>query len=67
MMMKKSKKGVYRNFLYNNNQGDSEIESEYNTEFYRYIHDHYQISDSYYMPVVRNIPVFPDKAVEIGE
>lgn len=40
---------------------------EYNSIFDRNPSGFISIDDQYYMPVVRNVPVFPDKNLDIGE
>jgi outer membrane protein OmpA-like peptidoglycan-associated protein len=40
---------------------------EYNSEFERDRLGYLKIANQYYMPVVRNVPVFPDKNLEIME
>lgn len=40
---------------------------EYHTEFWRDVRGYYEIEDEYYMPVVRDVPVFPDRALEPGD
>lgn len=40
---------------------------EYESEFYRDEKGVYEISDEYFMPVVRDVPVLPEKAVKIGD
>ncbi len=40
---------------------------EYNSIFTRSKNGTYDISDEYFMPVVRNVPVFPDKDLQIGD
>lgn len=40
---------------------------EYESEFYRDSKGIYEISDEYFMPVVRDVPVLPEEAVKIGD
>ncbi|MGP1587928.1 MAG: OmpA family protein [Treponemataceae bacterium] len=40
---------------------------EYESIFTRYKNGAYSISDEYFMPVVRDVPVFPDKELSPGE
>lgn len=40
---------------------------EYESEFWRDEKGIYEISDKYFMPVVRDVPVFPEKAVKAGD
>ena len=40
---------------------------EYNSVFDRDASGRYTIAPNYYMPVVRNVPIFPDKDLQIGE
>ncbi|MBQ0002137.1 MAG: OmpA family protein [Treponema sp.] len=40
---------------------------EYTSIFTRDKYGVYTISDEYFMPVVRDVPVFPDKEIEVGE
>jgi outer membrane protein OmpA-like peptidoglycan-associated protein len=39
----------------------------YYSEYWRDRLGHYDIADSYFMPVVRNVPVFPERDIEVGE
>lgn len=39
----------------------------YHTEFWRDELGYYEIDEQYYMPVVRDVPVFPDRVLEPGE
>jgi outer membrane protein OmpA-like peptidoglycan-associated protein len=41
--------------------------NEYESEFWRDRLGHYQIDPQYYMPVVRDVPVFPDRSLSPGE
>ncbi|MFO7850327.1 MAG: OmpA family protein, partial [Spirochaetia bacterium] len=41
-----------------------QIDSTYNSVYRRGPRGEYDIEEQYYMPVVRNVPVFPDKEVE---
>lgn len=40
---------------------------EYPSNFLRSTQGVYTISDEYFMPVVRNVPVFPDRDIKVGE
>ena len=40
---------------------------EYESEFYRDEKGVYEISDEYFMPVVRDVPILPEKAVKTGD
>lgn len=40
---------------------------EYESEFYRDEKGVYEISDEYFMPVVRDVPILPEEAVKIGD
>jgi outer membrane protein OmpA-like peptidoglycan-associated protein len=40
---------------------------QYHTEFWRDERGYYEIDDEYYMPVVRDVPVFPDRSLEQGD
>lgn len=40
---------------------------EYESEFTRSVLGKYEISDEYFMPTVRDVPVFPEKPVKKGE
>lgn len=40
---------------------------EYNSIFTRNQQGYYTISDEYFMPVVRNVPIFPDRDLSIGD
>jgi outer membrane protein OmpA-like peptidoglycan-associated protein len=42
-------------------------EREYESEFQRDSQGHIIIDRRYYMPVVRNVPVFPDRDIQIGD
>jgi len=43
------------------------ISESYDSSFKRDRFGHYDIDDKYYMPVVRNVPVFPDKDLAVGD
>ena len=49
--------------------GNSSFEwgEEYKSEFWRDSLGIYEIAPVYFMPVVRNVPVFPDRDLEIGD
>lgn len=40
---------------------------EYESKFWRDDMGYYEISDEYFMPVVRDVPVFPDYEVKVGD
>ncbi len=40
---------------------------EYESEFWRDVLGYYEIEPKYYMPVVRDVPVFPDRALAPGD
>ncbi|MFW5689720.1 MAG: OmpA family protein, partial [Spirochaetota bacterium] len=40
---------------------------EYNSEFWRDEQGRYEIGSQYYMPVVRDVPVFPDRPLQPGD
>jgi outer membrane protein OmpA-like peptidoglycan-associated protein len=42
-------------------------EREYESEFQRDPRGHIAIDRRYYMPVVRNVPVFPDRDIQVGD
>jgi outer membrane protein OmpA-like peptidoglycan-associated protein len=42
-------------------------EREYESEFQRDEQGHIAIDRRYYMPVVRNVPVFPDRDIQVGD
>jgi outer membrane protein OmpA-like peptidoglycan-associated protein len=42
-------------------------EREYESEFQRDSRGHIAIDRRYYMPVVRNVPVFPDRDLQVGD
>jgi len=44
-----------------------EMNRSYFSRFWRGPRGEYDIDPSYYMPVVRNVPVFPDKDIDVGE
>jgi outer membrane protein OmpA-like peptidoglycan-associated protein len=39
----------------------------YESEYWRDARGEYDIEDDYYVPVVRDVPVFPDRELEVGE
>ena len=43
------------------------INEEYSSLFWRDEKGHYSMDDGYYMPVVRNVPVFPDYDLHPGD
>ncbi len=43
------------------------IQESYDSEFWRDARGNYTIGDNYYMPVVRNCPVFPDGPLKPGD
>ncbi len=43
------------------------INEEYSSYFWRDESGYYSMDDSYYMPVVRNVPVFPDVDIQPGD
>jgi len=44
-----------------------EMNRNYFSRFWRDSRGRYDIDPSYYMPVVRNVPIFPDRDVSVGE
>ncbi|MFW5711473.1 MAG: OmpA family protein [bacterium] len=44
-----------------------EMNRSYFSRFWRDMRGRYDIDPSYYMPVVRDVPSFPDKPVEVGD
>jgi outer membrane protein OmpA-like peptidoglycan-associated protein len=44
-----------------------QVENTYRSVYWRGEHGNYDIDPSYYMPVVRNVPVFPDEDIEVGD
>jgi outer membrane protein OmpA-like peptidoglycan-associated protein len=44
-----------------------ELSQEYESLFWRSVKGHYDIAPSYYMPVVRSVPTFPDGPLEVGD
>mgnify|MGYP003302609554 CR=1 FL=1 len=53
-----------------NSVGNKKVSSwgqEYNSIFTRTSNGTYQIADEYFMPVVRNVPIFPDKDLKPGD
>ena len=44
-----------------------EFEREYEAEFWRDARGRYDVPKQYYVPVVRDVPVFPEDPVEVGE
>ena len=59
--------GVYRYYTGDEIPGDYILADEYTSKFYRDIYGKYEISEEYFMPVVRGVPTFPEKEVEIGD
>jgi outer membrane protein OmpA-like peptidoglycan-associated protein len=43
------------------------INTDYDSDFWRNPFGIYTIDDKYFMPVVRNVPVFPDKDLKVGD
>jgi outer membrane protein OmpA-like peptidoglycan-associated protein len=46
---------------------DFTLEREYPTRFYRDVYGRYEISDRYFMPVVRGVPTFPKSPLRVGD
>lgn len=44
-----------------------EISSTYSSRYWRQADGTYDIEPDYYMPVVRNVPIFPEGDIEVGE
>ncbi|HEB30337.1 MAG TPA: OmpA family protein [Spirochaetes bacterium] len=59
--------GVYRYYTGEEISGDYILVDEYPSKFYRDIYGNYEISEMYFMPVVRGVPTFPETEVEIGD
>lgn len=64
--------GIHKaNFMTSENSvGQNKVSTwgqEYNSIFTRSKNGTYDISDEYFMPVVRNVPVFPDKDLKPGD
>jgi outer membrane protein OmpA-like peptidoglycan-associated protein len=59
--------GVYRFYTGEEVPGDYILVDEYPSKFYRDIYGNYEISELYFMPVVRGVPTFPKNEVEIGD
>ena len=59
--------GVYRYYTGDEIPGDYILADEYTSKFYRDIYGKYEIAEEYFMPVVRGVPTFPEKEVEIGD
>ncbi|MCP5500129.1 MAG: OmpA family protein [Leptospiraceae bacterium] len=53
------------NFL--GNKSSFQLKEDYQSKFWRDRLGLYTIDDKYFMPVIRNIPLFPDKDINIGE
>lgn len=43
------------------------VNTDYDSDFWRDPFGIYDIDDKYFMPVVRNVPVFPDKDLRVGD
>lgn len=64
--------GIHKaNFMTSENSvGNKKVSSwgqEYNSIFTRTSNGTYQIADEYFMPVVRDVPIFPDKDLKPGD
>ena len=64
--------GIHKaNFMTSENSvGNKKVSSwgqEYNSVFTRTSNGTYQIADEYFMPVVRDVPIFPDKDLKPGD
>lgn len=44
-----------------------EMDRSYFSRFWRDSHGEYDIDPSYYMPVVRDVPIFPEKKIDVGD
>ncbi len=60
-------RGVYKEFSFDESTGSYYQTGEYPTEFYRDKYGHYEIDRNFFMPVVRNVPVFPAEEIKVGE
>lgn len=56
-------------YSYYRSSGDNDLllEQQYPTRFLRDIYGNYTIDGSYFMPVVRGVPTFPERPLEIGD
>ncbi len=56
-------------FLYYRGDGDGGymLEETYPTRFFRDEYGNYEISPSYFMPVVRGVPTFPKQPLDVGD
>jgi outer membrane protein OmpA-like peptidoglycan-associated protein len=57
-------------FYYSTREGISRqfiLEEEYPTRYIRDVYGNYEIDDSYFMPIVRGVPTFPENPVTIGD
>ncbi|WP_169714829.1 OmpA family protein [Spirochaeta cellobiosiphila] len=52
---------------YEQGQVINSLDSQYTSEFWRDARGHYDIDPSYYMPVARNVPILPDRDIQIGD
>jgi outer membrane protein OmpA-like peptidoglycan-associated protein len=43
------------------------ITTDYDSDFWRSASGAYEIEDRYYMPIVRNVPIFPDRDLKPGD
>ncbi len=59
--------GIYKDYIYDEASNSYILKQEYKTRFYRDFQGYYNIDRKYFMPMVRNVPVFPDKDLKIGE
>jgi len=60
-------RGIYTEYGYNELDENYVIVNQYETEFYRDKSGYYDIDRRFFMPVVRNVPVFPEKDITIGD
>ncbi|UCB44670.1 MAG: OmpA family protein [Spirochaetota bacterium] len=56
-------------FDYYQSDGGSDFvhENSYPTKFFRDIYGNYEISNAFFMPVVRGVPTFPETPLDIGD
>jgi len=59
--------GTFYYFTRDGISGDFVLEEEYPTRYFRDIYGNYEIEDSFFMPIVRGVPTFPEDPVNIGD
>lgn len=59
---------VFQTFTQSENfTGVYEWAKEYKSEFYRDPKGRFTIADHFFMPIVRDVPIFPDKELKVGD